>query len=343
MTPRLLVASVCMLGMLELTVRPAEADDTSADARIDQLCEAVAQVQAPAGDEPSSEQAAALSGCDSEALYYGIGVAADPMKARLCAFTQQAQEKDPGLEGFSGSHMLMLIYGNGKGATQNIPYATHLACLSSFAQMERELRVRHLQAIGEKKDGGVIDFCDDSTAGLTGGYCAKHLTRIAGVAVDKKIAAFAARVPHRAQRQFVTLKEKQVLWGKARAQNETDLSGTLRAALEIDEEALQKKDFVDMLERLERKPLPPLGKAELQDAAHRMMIDLAKLSGKAGIGGTTIDYAGIDKAQEAFLAYRKAWGDFAATAYPQWGRSGAEAWVTMKRADMLDHLVAWLK
>ncbi len=37
----------------------------------------------------------------------------------------------------------------------------------------------------------------------------------------------------------------------------------------------------------------------------------------------------------AWLRYRSAWGTFAQAAYPHWGRDAAEAWVTMKRGDML--------
>src|SRR5205085_9792837 len=53
-------------------------------ARSQALCRAVAGRDAPAADRPDVATATALRGCDAEALYYGIGVARDAVRARQC-------------------------------------------------------------------------------------------------------------------------------------------------------------------------------------------------------------------------------------------------------------------
>ena len=89
------------------------------------MCRAVKGREPPKADRPSAAAAAALKGCDSEALYYGIGMKADPVKARHCAFL----ERDAGDQGtFGGSLMLMTIYANGIGAPLDLAAATPLAC-----------------------------------------------------------------------------------------------------------------------------------------------------------------------------------------------------------------------
>jgi len=334
------------LALLAWQPRPALASETTDRAltvsRVDALCAAVQQSAPPASDRPDPAQREALRGCDSEALYFGIGMKADPVRARLCAFTEQSRESSRVVWGYTGSHLLMMIYANGEGTARNIAYAQNLACSTSFAPAERDLRVLHLQAISEGTDKGPFDYCHDATAGVTGGYCAAHQARIASEAEDRKIRDFASSLPHSARPAFSALVAQQKLWGDARAASETDLSGTLRAAFEIQERMLQLRDFTQMLARLGHRPLPPLGSAQLDTANTRMQVALKRLAGHQNIGGTTINSSDIEKAQSAFRTYRQAWGSFAATAYPHWGRDGAEAWVTMKRADMLEHLAALL-
>ena len=331
------------LGMLLPCAAFAENRDTANLSRTDELCASVASVVPPDSDRPSPADLAGLKGCDSEALYFGIGRKADPAQARNCAFAEAAGEDEQAVRGYSGRHMLMMIYANGRGAKQNIPYAQHLACTSSFAPAERTERVDHLQAMADGNDRREFDYCDDATAGVTGGFCEAHHARIETQSLNAIIDAFAATLSPKAKPYFARLVAQQKLWGEARASNETDLSGTLRSAFEIQEVQLQLRDFTQMLGRLERKPLPRLGKMQLQAANTRMNDALIRLSGHEAIGGTTIGFDGIRQAQTAFLAYRQAWGNFASIAYPQWDHDAAQAWVTMKRADMLDHMAAWLK
>lgn len=317
------------------TVSVAEADPTTPDAR----CAQVAGVRPPPADVPTQAQRQALAGCDAEALYYGIGRQADPPQARRCAFVQQSQESDRQPFGFSGSHMLMVIYANGIGASRNIPYAIHLACTSSWAEAERDGRIAYLLGYREHRYKNQFGFCDDATSGLTGGYCAAHDDRLKQQERLNALASYAASLPAGARPAFMALTRAQAAWGEVRSRNEVDLSGTLRAAFEIDERALQEQDFVDMVNRLKAGHPPHLGPADLAVAQARMQATLNHiLADRNALNAGTVTREGVAEAQNVWESYRDAWGAFADIAYQAWGAAAAEAWVTMKRADMLSRL-----
>ncbi|HST75140.1 MAG TPA: hypothetical protein VLJ20_07190, partial [Acetobacteraceae bacterium] len=90
------------------------------------ICRGLRRVSPPPADRPNRSEAAALKGCNSEALYYGIGRPADPVRARQCAFLERGVWQGP--PNLSGDTVLMIIYANGVGATRNLDVAISLAC-----------------------------------------------------------------------------------------------------------------------------------------------------------------------------------------------------------------------
>ena len=107
------------LALLALHHRPALASETTDRAltgsRVDALGAAVQQSAPPASDRPDPAQREALRGCDSEALSFGIGIKADTVRARLCAFIEQSPEPSRALWGYTGSNLLSWNYSNGEG------------------------------------------------------------------------------------------------------------------------------------------------------------------------------------------------------------------------------------
>lgn len=67
----------------------------------------------PDADRPSAAEVSALRGCDSEAEYYGIGRAPDPVRARKCAFVEIESAAPPV---FGGNAILMMVYANGRAS-----------------------------------------------------------------------------------------------------------------------------------------------------------------------------------------------------------------------------------
>ena len=148
-------------------------------ARSQALCRAVAGRDAPSADRPDVATATSLRGCDAEALYYGIGVARDPARARQCAFTQHPT--DQMLEPFAGRAMLMTIYANGEGARRDLDLAIRMACTLEGAEpAEYDRRVTHLAALRDARtQSRDFSYCDDIDPGLGTGLCASHRAALA--------------------------------------------------------------------------------------------------------------------------------------------------------------------
>ena len=142
---RMLMAGAAALGLCALAAASAQdwsenKDElTSGMTESKAICRGVLHRDPPAADRPDARTAASLKDCDSEKLYYGIGMKADPVRARQCAFLEMAKEPDEGI--FAGRTMLMTIYANGVGAKRDLDVATHLACGLEGAPAAAAMRI----------------------------------------------------------------------------------------------------------------------------------------------------------------------------------------------------------
>ncbi|WP_237442435.1 hypothetical protein [Saccharibacter sp. 17.LH.SD] len=232
----------------------------------------------------------------------------------------------------------MMIYANGRGVHKNIPYAMHLACLSSWAPAEETERLEDLRARQYKPSTRPFDFCDGATSGYVGGICSSHHARLQDVELDRSIIDFQKKLSPNAQKSFQNVLEKQKKWTKKTSENEVDLTGTDRASETIEAEENQKKNFVALLIRLQRSDFPKYTQKDIIKSNAIMKISLAKLKKEGVIPNSTIEWNGISETQKTWERYRDAWGDFAEKVYPAWGKQGAEAWISMERAKMLESM-----
>lgn len=296
------------------------------------LCRQLRSAEPPERDRPNLEQAMTLQGCDSEKLYYGIGIRADPVKARQCAFLDTGSNDGV----FAGRTILMMAYANGKGAARNLDVAIHLACGIEGAPAESHGRVMHLAQLRTKRDGGNFDFCDDVTSGLAAGYCASHEEAVAGAKREAGYARLTAAWPAPHKQALARLRAAHKAFAEAHGEGEVDHGGTLRAAMEIGAEESLRDELLATLRQLEAGRAPVYGHAQYVaadaalNAAYRKQ--LAAVEEEAGPGGVTRQ--GIRGAQRAWLAYRDAFLAFAAVRYPKVPRESLAAWLTVKRAKM---------
>jgi len=303
------------------------------------LCRAVRDRDPPAADAPTAAEAAALRGCSSEALYYGIGMPADPVRARHCAFLEaQAGEADgQPLHLFSGRAMLMTIYANGVGARRDLDVAIHLACQVDGAPAESHGRVSRLaQLRDERWTGTDFHVCDDITSGLAGGYCAGHRASIAELRREAEIERLTAGWPDDHRRAFQTLRAAHDAYLDARVEGELELSGTLRIAIQVEEQQAHRDQLVEMIHLLERAGAQPFrpnafpaADSDL-NAAYR-----AALRGDPDDETVAARVEGIRSAQRAWLRYRDAFLDFASLRYPRTPRGALAAWLTVQRTELL--------
>jgi hypothetical protein len=323
--------------------------DASSDSRYEQeyeasraICRRLRDVEPPASDWPDAAAVAALDGCDSGKLYYGIGMPADTVRARRCALLESTRDDGSELP-FNGMAMLMTVYANGVGGERDLDLATALACRVNGAPFEVHGRVMHLQKL--KDEGGIgqgFDFCDDITSGLSQGLCASRVASMKEAERSDKLSHLMMKWTGAERHAFAPLKAAAQAYANASSGNEVDLSGTARAAFVIEQKRRLEEEFVMLLTALESEGIaaPPdaastfkAADAELNDVYRQIMERKAGPEGRTDYGTVTQD--GIREAQRAWLRYRDAWVAFAAAKYPEGNVDELRARMTRQRVDAL--------
>lgn len=296
------------------------------------LCRQVRDREPPASDRPDAAMRASLAGCDSEALYYGIGMPADPERARLCAFAEIAEGRDHAP--LSGRVILMTIYANGVGARRDFDVAMHLACNVEGAPMESHGRVTRLAELkAQRWTGTDFHYCDDITSGLAAGYCASHQARIAEVGRTAELAALTGRFTPPQRRAYAALEAARDAFIDAHGDGEVDMSGTLRVALSIGAREAAHDAFLDTMRRLDARRLPA-GSLATADAVLNAAYAVRREALRQEPEGT-VTWEQVRDAQRAWLRYRDAFLAFATVAYPAMPRDHLAAWLTAQRTRML--------
>jgi len=299
------------------------------------VCRKLRGREPPASDRPDAATAASLRGCDSEALYYGIGMPSDPVRARQCAFL----EADGGNgEVFAGRTMLMTIYANGYGAKRDLDVATHLACGLDGAAMESHGRVSHLAELKAKgwtrQD---FHYCDDITSGLAMGWCASHQANIDGATRESELKARTRGWSAAERRAFDRARQAHEAYVEAHGSGEVDLSGTARGAMVVEAEEAVRDQFTMRLGSLSGRYRPSGGAAAYEaadsklNAAYRQLMRDTLPSESPG----AVTREGIRDAQRAWLRYRDAFLAFAAVKFPKIDRRGLAARLTEQRTETL--------
>jgi hypothetical protein len=300
------------------------------------LCRSLRTREPPPSDRPTPKQAAALRGCSSETLYYGIGRPPDPERARHCAFVER-EENGEGMWPFAGRSMLMTIYANGVGARRDLEIAIHLACQMEAAPAESHGRVTHLAALREQGWTGTdFHFCDDVTSGLAAGYCADHGATIAGARREAELDRISGRFAPSQERAFAALRAAHAAYVDAHGEGEVDLAGTLRAAMQIGAQEALREELVETIRLLERGGEQPFGPGDFRradaelNAAYR-----TALRADQGDHPGAVTAEGIRTAQRAWLRYRDAVLAFAALRHPGVPRDALAALLTVQRTRLL--------
>jgi uncharacterized protein YecT (DUF1311 family) len=304
-------------------------------ARSQALCRALRDREPPASDRPDAAARRALRDCDSEALYYGIGMRADPVRARQCAFIEA--QNDDGQAIFAGRTMLMTIYANGVGAARDLDVAIHLACGIEGAPAESEGRVSHLAELkAERRNGRDFDYCDDITSGYAMGNCAAHQASVQKPRREAALAALTRSWTTREQSGFRALRQAHEAYVDAHGSNEVDLSGTARAAIAIGEEEALRDELVEMVRLLSQGRAPSSTAAQHKAADAKLNAAYAKARREAtGEGAGAPTREGIQTAERAWLRYRDAFIAFARLKFPRQSSDSIATWLTLKRTERL--------
>lgn len=302
------------------------------------ICAQFRDASPPATDQPDATTRESLRDCDAEGLYWGIGMPADPVRARQCAFVQ---DDTP----FNGASLLMVIYANGVGAARNWPVAINLACTIGGAPAEIDGRVAHLDQLRRQNwQGRDFSWCDDVTSGYAAGWCANHESRLAQPRKAAELASLSKQwnSPPVAS-AFGKLTNAVAAFVSARGENEVDQTGTARAAMMIEEEESLRQQFLDDLKAF-AEGKPPCAGAERNADADTQLNDIYRRIQKQAAAdfrdsNGTVEQSGIKATQRVWLKYRDAWVAFAAAAYPQLPKAAVINWLTARRVEQLQAFV----
>lgn len=277
------------------------------------ICARVIDARPPEADLPTPAEAAALKGCDSEALYYGGKQPADAKRARLCAFAESGGGEGASDAVFSGQTILMMLYANGRGVKPDLDLAIHYACNIDGAPMESDGRVKHLaelKARGPGKDP--FDFCDDITSGLAMGYCAARDQTRGDVVRQARLDELAAKAAPAARDAFAALRKAAYAFADARSGAEVDMSGTARAQMSIEAEEETRDQFVRRLDDFlnGRVPAATAARARAADEALNAMWKRIAARGEQVQEFGTVTLTEVRRSQRAWLKYRDAFAAF---------------------------------
>ena len=355
MSRRGLKLPLLVLGLALTAGAPAGADDvpwhgTFISPPVRAVCDGTASLPEPKADLPSPGEAAALKDCESAALYYGIGRPANPVAARKCAYLESRRgEGGPTL---AGAPVLAMIYANGRGVRRNYDQAIALSCRSSWAEAELEARVTHLlslkanagcsgngPAAADGKGGTcTFDFCDDITSGAMGGVCSDRDSRLAAVERKARMARFQASLAASQTVAFAALTKAMEAYASAHGGNETDLSGSLRAAFVIEAEDSVRTAFETDVSALAAGKLPMATAGDLARADAALNVAYRAAMAQTYPEMTGIRHEGIRGAERAWIAYRDAFVRFAALRWPAVSADAVKTKLTRDRTSLLTDL-----
>jgi uncharacterized protein YecT (DUF1311 family) len=305
-------------------------------ARSQALCRSLEGRQPPGGDRPNAAATTSLNGCDAEALYYGIGMARNPERARQCAFTQRPA--DQMLEPFAGRAMLMTVYANGEGAARNLDVAIRLACTIEGAEpAEYDRRVTHLAALRDRNwQGRDFSYCDDIDEGLGTGLCASHRAALTRPQREAAQRALIARWTPAERAAYEPLRRAFEAFVAASAEGDLARSGTAHTSLRNRLEQGLRDQFADMLQKLQsgRTPRFTAGQFRTEDLQLNQAYQ-ARLADERQFDAPGITPESIQNAQRAWLQYRDAFVAFAAVKYPRVPRDSLAAWLTQNRSQII--------
>jgi uncharacterized protein YecT (DUF1311 family) len=187
--------------------------------------------------------------------------------------------------------------------------------------------------------GDNFNLCDDATSGYTQGFCAALQEKFNRITREERLDEITSRWKPPETEAFHRLQEAASAFFEASARNEVDLSGTGRAAFEIEAEAALNDEFVAALQDFEKGQLPRSSSADFIEADGELNSVYSKIQAEpASPEMGTVTGTGIKAAQRAWLSYREAWVKFGQVKYPEVTPDSWRTWLTQSRIKMLKNL-----
>ena len=285
-------------------------------------------MEPPAADHPTAAEEKSLAKCSSLDAYYGLGEAADPVKARKCAFAEIDRGSTFAL---GGKAILTMVYANGKGVPRNYDIALKMACTINDAPGDAAGRVYELNRMKRAKGESRFDICSHSAGHDLYEQCAILSARFDKVDRDKQmedmIASWSA-ADKKAFRTFWTEAEK---FSKVQASNAINLESTF----EVQEEVFWLNHIVDSLKQFEGGDLPKSSADEEKKAQEAEAAAYTKSQNGDKTQWGTVTREGVKTSEEEWHRYENAWIAFGKQRYPKVTEDSWKTWLDQERAGML--------
>ncbi len=180
-----------------------------------------------------------------------------------------------------------------------------------------------------------FDLCNDITSGFMMGLCASIVNEKEKATRNKILNSIIIKWSEAQKKVFLKLQNASTEFTKERAGNEVDLSGTARSMFQSDEDAMQEKDFIESLQKLESGKAPKYTTAQWQIEDKKMNLLLNNIQMNKDPWGT-VTKDGIKITQNYWQKYRDAWVEFSEIKFPKYSSDSIRTWFTQKRNHMLN-------
>lgn len=289
---------------------------------IQEKCHSLENISLP----PHPQTLEALNGCEADELYYGFSQIPDYGKALSCAQATKAYD------------ILTMLYANGKGVNRNLDVAIYYACKFGGAPAELEARVKHLIELQKAgKQAKDFDICDDITSGYMMGQCAHKEARFEDAKKQKQYASLMSNWTPEERKGFEKLQKDFKDYLEARI-DEIDVSGTVRASLQIGEENSLKDRFLKTLKECAQNKIPNFTSTQYQEADRELNTLYKKALTAPYFEGSGINSEGIKKTERAWLKYRDSWVAFGHLKCPKVTEDSWKTLITKERIKELQEL-----
>jgi uncharacterized protein YecT (DUF1311 family) len=328
--------SIFFLQVLAILIAPLLLAPLSSKS---QGCEKVKMTDFPKQDLPTDADRSDFGKEEtSNKYYYGIGVPIDYVKARHLAFIEMERLSDNGEAPFEGASMLMMLYANGFGVTRDLDISIRLACANvGGTDAEIEGRVRHLKDLKSGAAKGVFDLCDDITSGYMSGWCAGTQSAIADIVRKSKMDSVMKNWPEQDRVAYKQLREAAEAFFGERVLAEVDLSGTARAALQVEEEDSLEENFKEEIFKADTCAFTEYAIADFIKADKELNAVYARIMDAKKPGWGTVTQEGIRSTQRTWIRYRDAWVIFGAVRCPEMTAASWKTLITKERMIQLEN------
>lgn len=271
--------------------------------------------------------------CDAGALYYDTlnlpdANKADWQRVHACAARTNAHG------------VLMMLHANGAVAPPKFDLALQHACSIQSPVDEMKSRVEHLRRRASGEDRAPVDVCDDAAADMRG-QCAATRERQRDKTRSSQLEALTRGWNAKEQLGLEIASKASHHFAQHRVDYETDASGNATRSLQLDAQAAELDRFAQDVMDAEAGKTPRFTEAEFaildekMNATYRQFM-LTRPASTSYLG--TIRKGGVEKSQQAWLAYRDAMELFGAIRHPQVPGASWRALLTARRITQLTEL-----